>query len=138
MSTCEGNTHEKRHVANKEACSLGVHGYFARKDAHPPQGYLAPKKTPTRLGLPLVPRHRATVGSYGGAVSYARGTPVCTSDETPREAVHRPFKVVLQKSIPAQIRQLILYISNSKGQVDEFVGELTSAKNGLQNTLRER
>jgi len=25
------------------------------------------------------------------------------------------YKVVLQKSIPAQIRQLILYISNNKG-----------------------
>ena len=29
---------------------------------------------------------------------------------------------VLQKSIPAHIRQLILYISNSKGSVDGFVG----------------
>jgi len=31
------------------------------------------------------------------------------------------FKVVLQKSIPTQIRQLILYISNGKGQVGGFV-----------------
>ena len=41
------------------------------------------------------------------------------------------YKVVLQKSIPAQIRQLILdyyYISNNKGYVDGFVGELTFAK----------
>ena len=38
------------------------------------------------------------------------------------------FEVVSQKSIPTQIRQLILYISNSKGWVDGFVGELTSAK----------
>ena len=30
------------------------------------------------LGSTLVPRHRATVGSYGGAVSYERGTPVRT------------------------------------------------------------
>jgi hypothetical protein len=37
-------------------------------------------------------------------------------------------KVVLQKSIPTQIHQLILYISNSKGQADGFVGQLTSAK----------
>ena len=34
-------------------------------------------------------------------------------------------KVFLQKSIPAQIRQLILYASHNKGQVDKFVPELT-------------
>ena len=34
-------------------------------------------------------------------------------------------KVVLQDLIPAQIRQLILYISNNRGQVDGFVWELT-------------
>jgi hypothetical protein len=33
-----------------------------------------------------------------------------------------------QKSIPNQIRQLILYISNSKGQVDGFAQELTFEK----------
>ena len=38
------------------------------------------------------------------------------------------LEAVLKKSIPTQIRQLILYISNSKGQVDRFVGELASAK----------
>ena len=38
------------------------------------------------------------------------------------------FKVVLQRSIPTQIRQLILCISNIKGLVDGFVGELTFAK----------
>jgi len=38
------------------------------------------------------------------------------------------FEVVLQKSIPTQICQLILYISKSKGYVDGFVGQLTSAK----------
>ena len=32
---------------------------------------------------------------------------------------------LLQMSIPAQIRQLILLISNNKGQVDGFVRELT-------------
>ena len=37
-------------------------------------------------------------------------------------------QVVLQNSIPTQIRQLIIYISNSKGSVDGFVGELTSAE----------
>ena len=38
------------------------------------------------------------------------------------------LKVVLQKSIYTQIRQLVVYISHSRGQVEEFVGELTSAK----------
>ena len=33
-------------------------------------------------------------------------------------------QVLLQKSIPAQIRRLILYISNNKGWVDEFVRKL--------------
>ena len=37
-------------------------------------------------------------------------------------------KVVLHKSIPAQIRQLILYIRNIEGQVDGCMGELTSAR----------
>ena len=32
------------------------------------QGCLA-RKQPPRLGSPLVPRHRATVGSHGGGVS---------------------------------------------------------------------
>ena len=41
------------------------------------------------------------------------------------ESVHT---VVLQKSIPAQSRQLILYISNNKGQVDEFWWDWTFAK----------
>ena len=35
------------------------------------------------------------------------------------------YKVVLQKSIPAQNREPILYISNNKESVDEFVQELT-------------
>jgi len=38
------------------------------------------------------------------------------------------YKVVSQKSIPTQIRQLIFYISNSKEYVDGFVRELTFAK----------
>jgi len=40
------------------------------------QGYLAHKKTPPPLGPPYDPRHDYTVGSYGVAVSYERGTPV--------------------------------------------------------------
>ena len=38
------------------------------------------------------------------------------------------FKVVLQKSILSQNRQIILHISKDKGLVDGFVGELVSAK----------
>ena len=37
-------------------------------------------------------------------------------------------RVVLQTSILTQIRHLVLYISNSDGSFDGFVGELTSAK----------
>jgi len=50
-------------------------------------------------------------------------TPSCHSYLT-----QRVFKVVLQKSIPAQIRQLIICISDNKGKVDRFVLELTFAK----------
>ena len=41
------------------------------------------------------------------------------------------FKCVLQKSIPTQIRQPILYLSNSKRLVDGFVGGLPSGKRGV-------
>ena len=41
----------------------------------------------------------------------------------PRPSTGRP-----QKSIPVQIRQLILYIGNNKGYVAGFVRELTFAK----------
>ena len=37
-------------------------------------------------------------------------------------------KVLLQKSIPAQIRQLILNIGDNNGHVDGFVWESTLAK----------
>ena len=40
------------------------------------QGYLAHKKQPPPLRPPLDLTTRPTVGSYGGAVSYERGTPV--------------------------------------------------------------
>ena len=40
------------------------------------QGYLAHKKSPTPLGPPKDPAHMPTVGSYGVAFSYQRGTPV--------------------------------------------------------------
>ena len=38
------------------------------------------------------------------------------------------MKVVLQKSIPAQIRLHILQIGDNKVHVDEFLGELSVAK----------
>ena len=40
------------------------------------QGDLAHKKQDTPLGPPQGPRHSPTVGSYGGDVSYERGSPV--------------------------------------------------------------
>ena len=43
------------------------------------QGHLAHKTTPTPLGPPYDPGHGPTVGSYGAAVSYERGTPVWRS-----------------------------------------------------------
>ena len=42
------------------------------------------------------------------------------------------FQVVLQKSIPTQIRLLILYISNSKGYVDGFMGGVDFCKTTLE------
>ena len=39
---------------------------------------------------------------------------------------------VLQKSILTQICQLAIYISNSEGYVDGFVGDLTPAKRLFQ------
>ena len=43
----------------------------------------------------------------------------------PREGV---YKVALQKSIPPQIRQLIVFYYKDKEFVDRFVRELTCAK----------
>jgi len=45
------------------------------------------------------------------------------------------FKVVLHKSIPTQIRGLILYFCNITGYVDEFVWQLTSAKRFQKHLL---
>jgi hypothetical protein len=52
------------------------------------QGYLAPHKTPTPLGPPRGRRHRRTVGSYGRAFSYERGTPA--------NAPFPPFGVIVE------------------------------------------
>ena len=51
------------------------------------------------------------------------------------ESVHQ---VVLRKSIPAKKHQLILGISSRKGCVDEYVGELTSAKRLQNHFLRNK
>ena len=40
------------------------------------QEYPTYKEPPPSLGLPWEPRHGPTVGSYGFALSYKRGTPV--------------------------------------------------------------
>ena len=45
------------------------------------------------------------------------------------------FKVALQKSVPTQIRQLILYMSNGRELVDEFEGGLTPAKRLDEHSL---
>ena len=49
-------------------------GGFAQKTLY--RGTSLIRKCPPPLGTPQGPRHRPTVGSYGGAVSYERGTPV--------------------------------------------------------------
>ena len=56
----------------------------------------------------------------GGAVSYERYTPVTAWLLYRRGPLHRAYltpsvlKVVLQKSIPAQIRQIIFYNNDSE------------------------
>ena len=47
------------------------------------------------------------------------------------------YKVVLQKSIPAQIRQLILYIGHNTGYVDGFARELAFAKRPFKHFQRD-
>ena len=48
------------------------------------------------------------------------------------------YQAVLQESIPAQIRQHILYISNDKGLADEFVRELTVTKRLYKHFLWDK
>ena len=47
------------------------------------------------------------------------------------QPVPSPTQNVLQKSIPTQIRQLIVQMSKRKEQVDEYAEELTSAQLGF-------
>ena len=56
-------------------CSLD--GYLLSKNPHPLyMGTSLIRNSPPPLGPPYDPRHRSTVGSLEGAVSYERGTPV--------------------------------------------------------------
>ena len=47
-----------------------------------------------------------------------------------QHAFHLPALLgkFVQKSVPAQIRQLVLHVRNDKGQAGGFVGELTLAR----------
>jgi len=47
------------------------------------------------------------------------------------------YEVILQKSMPAQIRQLVIYVSNNKGYVGAIVRELTCANQLYVNTFCE-
>jgi hypothetical protein len=49
-------------------------------------------------------------------------------DLTKSDLTESVYHVVVQTSIPAQIRELTLYISENKGQVDGFVRESTFAE----------
>ena len=72
------------------------------------------------MGIDVCKTSLTTAGgaAVDGAGSHGHGTVAA-------QAADRVFKNVLQKSIPTQIRQLILCIGNSEGLVDGFVGELT-------------
>ena len=56
-------------------------GYTLNLKPFNTQEYLAHKKQPTSLGPPEGPRHSPTVGSWVGAVSYERGTPITPEPE---------------------------------------------------------
>ena len=64
----------------------------------------------------------------GDGVPFVRKTYMHVAGFVRTYLTHSVFNVVLQKSISAQIRQLILYISNIEGYVDGSVRELASAK----------
>jgi len=53
------------------------------------------------------------------------GSPHGRSQIHPTKSV---YKVVSQKSISSEIRQLVIYISNHEGYVNRFVREFTLAK----------
>ena len=45
------------------------------------------------------------------------------------------YKLILQKSVPAQIRQRVIDIDNNKGEVGGFVRELTFAERPYKHSL---
>ena len=71
------------------------------------------------------------VQGFGAVYSYLRYSGLISQGSKRDEGFNSIYKsvdeVVLQRSIPAQIRQIIFYISNDKGSVDGFVQELTFA-----------
>ena len=83
-----------------------------------------------RASLAQSPPHEAIlvpdvrVSGLEGTVSTARYCPSTIQDLSRARCLEN----LLQKSIPTQICQLVLYIGNSKGQVVGFVEELTSEK----------
>ena len=73
--------------------------------------------------------HIPTVGFYGRALSYERGTLVVWSDPI-RTSVPNLFDIMylligFRKLNPPRNRQLDILISNSKQHVDDFWGKLT-------------
>ena len=65
-------------------------------------------------------------GSPAACAPTGHGAPLSAARTRPPAlpcSPNAPSAVVLHKSTPPQIRQLVLHISNSKGYVDGFVGE---------------
>ena len=83
--TLQNSKHKTRIENTKTPC-------IAPDGAPLVQRYLAHKKLPPFLGPRYGPRHRPTVGSWGGAVSSQRGTPVppppCSLAPFLRDAVY--------------------------------------------------
>ena len=72
-------------------------------------------------------------GAYSGVST--RGTSIDWLRTYLTESV---YEVVLQTSIPAQIRQFILYISNNQGLIDEFVRESPFAERLSKHFMRDK
>ena len=77
--------------------------------------------------------HFAVDEAKGRARLRVRDRPL--PDQSHHVYLTRSVPMILQKSIPTQIRRLILYIGHSEGSVDELVGELTSATRLYQYCL---
>ena len=90
----------------------------------------------TPLGKPLLGFGFWGVGAQylGQAHSWSEASFRAAARSCLTESV---YNVVLQKSIPAQIRRCHLHVSDDRVQVGGFVGGLTSAKRLLKNVLCE-